>query len=532
MLNDRGPAEEAARKGAAMANALDGLDFAAPYDTPLSDDPERIAAFLALIGSLKRRDHSEIDVQRFVEPAPGTLRQAMSARHHVVLGRRGSGKSSLLRKVEQELVLQGGPVAFVDLDVYKEQTFPNLVANILLDAYGQYHRCAERLPADKRDAVRNHLDAATVGLRKLIEAPDEAEAFARDASERKDDLTGKVRGRVWAWPFSLGGHVRKRGRDQSERRFELKYSSSKNDTVTRNIGLFRETFGLLVKAFGADAYLILDELYHIRLDEQPRLVGYFHSMFKGSRTWLKIGTVRHRSKFMRRDQDGRLIGIQLSQDADTINLDASFESFVQTRRFLTDILQGFAHEAGLELPNLATEIALVRVIQSSGGVARDFLTMFERAIAVCRERIARDQGTRHRRITADDAWDAAAAFNKDRRDEFSSDVNVNPPEQLIGAIDAIRDFCYGNGLNCFLFADREAGAERALIDELWDCKLLHTVRTAIRMDNLLYTAFMMDVSEQAADKDRRQIILDLSEGNVRARLTRQSLILTPAMLAT
>ena len=41
---------------------------------------------------------TEAGVRRFVEPAQGALRRAVSKRHHIVFGRRGSGKSSLLRK--------------------------------------------------------------------------------------------------------------------------------------------------------------------------------------------------------------------------------------------------------------------------------------------------------------------------------------------------------------------------------------------------------------------------------------------------
>ena len=41
---------------------------------------------------------TEEGVKHFVEPAPGTLLRATSKRHHIVFGRRGSGKSSLLRK--------------------------------------------------------------------------------------------------------------------------------------------------------------------------------------------------------------------------------------------------------------------------------------------------------------------------------------------------------------------------------------------------------------------------------------------------
>ena len=36
---------------------------------------------------------TEEGVKHFIEPAPGTLRRATAKRHHIIFGRRGSGKS-------------------------------------------------------------------------------------------------------------------------------------------------------------------------------------------------------------------------------------------------------------------------------------------------------------------------------------------------------------------------------------------------------------------------------------------------------
>ena len=40
---------------------------------------------------------------RFIEPAPGVLSRAKAKQHSMVFGRRGSGKSSLLRKTPQQI---------------------------------------------------------------------------------------------------------------------------------------------------------------------------------------------------------------------------------------------------------------------------------------------------------------------------------------------------------------------------------------------------------------------------------------------
>jgi hypothetical protein len=58
-------------------------------------------------------------VKYFVEPAGGSLRRAISRRHHVIFGRRGSGKSSLLRKAAADLTVDRAPIAYVDLEPFK-----------------------------------------------------------------------------------------------------------------------------------------------------------------------------------------------------------------------------------------------------------------------------------------------------------------------------------------------------------------------------------------------------------------------------
>jgi len=61
-------------------------------------------------------------VRFLIEPAPGTLARAKNKRHHIVFGRRGSGKSSLLAKVTEDLTINGTPIAYVDLEESRGRT--------------------------------------------------------------------------------------------------------------------------------------------------------------------------------------------------------------------------------------------------------------------------------------------------------------------------------------------------------------------------------------------------------------------------
>ena len=69
---------------------------------------------------------------RFIEPAEGTLRRAITKRHHLIFGRRGSGKSSLLFKSADTLKAGGRPIAYVDLEAYKGHHYPDLLISALI----------------------------------------------------------------------------------------------------------------------------------------------------------------------------------------------------------------------------------------------------------------------------------------------------------------------------------------------------------------------------------------------------------------
>ena len=82
---------------------------------------------------------TEEGVKRFVEPAQGTLRRAINKRHHIVFGRRGSGKSSLLRKAAADLTVDRRPIAYVDLEIFKGHTYPDVLISILISTLKEFN---------------------------------------------------------------------------------------------------------------------------------------------------------------------------------------------------------------------------------------------------------------------------------------------------------------------------------------------------------------------------------------------------------
>ncbi len=91
-------------------------------------------------------------------------------------------------------------------------------------------------------------------------------------------------------------------------------------------------------------------------------------------------------------------GMKLGDDAEEIDLDVTLEKYDLTKNFLLRILGNFARDVGLHVDAFLTDGARDRLVLASGGVARDFLTIFRRALDIARERIARGEMTRGERI--------------------------------------------------------------------------------------------------------------------------------------
>ena len=107
---------------------------------PLLDSPKITALSLRIEESTRA---TESTIKRFVEPAAGTLERAKSRRHHFVFGRRGSGKTSLLKKAASDLTLERRPIAYVDLESFKGHTYPDVLLSILIKTFSEFSKWIE-----------------------------------------------------------------------------------------------------------------------------------------------------------------------------------------------------------------------------------------------------------------------------------------------------------------------------------------------------------------------------------------------------
>jgi hypothetical protein len=185
-------------------------------------------------------------------------------------------------------------------------------------------------------------------------------------------------------------------------------------------------------------FLFLDDLYHIRRSDQARVIDYFHRIAKENNLWLKIGTIRHRSRWYIHSDPP--VGVKLGDDADEIDLDLTLEKYRSAKEFLKKILAGFMQSVGsISTKEILVDEAMDRLVLASGGVARDFLGIFRRSIAIAREREHR-KNIRGPKIGIEDVNAAAGEYDTTKREEFKKDT-LDDGSELEEMFQRIVAFC-------------------------------------------------------------------------------------------
>ena len=207
------------------------------------------------------------------------------------------------------------------------------------------------------------------------------------------------------------------------------------------------------------------------------------------------------------------------------------EKYEIASRFLVQVLNQIIRNAGLKDYNkVLADGGTQRLVLASGGVARDFLTIFRKSVDVARER-----GLTHRgeRIGAEDVNIAAGEHDTSKRDELNRDT-LGEREGLEKALLVIQQFCIDNKTNCFLVERDIETPETSLIRELVDLRFIHVVasRTTVRRRaGTLYMAYMLDVSQYTGERRRRDLsMLQFWKRSEMDRLRLPKYVLDPSTL--
>jgi Cdc6-like AAA superfamily ATPase len=488
--------------------------------------------------------------QRFIEPAPGVLLRAKSSQHHIVFGRRGSGKSSLLRKMASDLTIDRRPIAFVDMETFKGHSYPDVLISVLIKSLQEFKGwldTAATAPANKKsfwkklyDAIPGRppfkkngtnllsaeLDALITALQKQLTEPESSERQTKESTvhETNAGMDVGVDVSVKAIGIKSKGTSGTKIGDSTE--VQSKYISHKVEYLHQHILEFQKFFKDLAALSDGAAFLVLDDLYHIRKSDQAKVLDYFHRIAKGNSLWLKIGTIKHRSLWY--EHSDPPVGMKLGDDAKEINLDISLEKFSTLRDFLRKILTNLMNETPpLSIKGLINPTAIDRLTIASGGVTRDFIGIFSGAIAQAKNR----DKTHHRgqKVGAEDVNLATGEYAPLKQEEFKRDTD-SERRVLEDALAKLVAFCTEKSkCNVFLVPQKLAGEARESIDQLIDLRLIHPVKSRVTLKKgaagELFEAYMLDLSQYTAARKVHEFqIVDLNASDKDESIRKASLI--------
>ena len=434
--------------------------------------------------------------------------------NHVVFGRRGAGKTLLTstlskRNGDDELSI------YVNLEDYKDISFPNVLVKVLiLLLQGVYDSRRKRWPfffwlpwrSNRLKPLRTHITELEV----LYREPD-VDEFTQKTTARsaiKDGVKASVKG----VGVELG--------DEESKQTETSrtHISNKLEFLKKSLGDYKASIDSASDCLNLDAiFLVLDDLYFILKRVQPDLLDYLHRVCKDTDLFLKVATIRHRSKLYRQGV-GSYIGMELCHDIIAVDLDYTLDRFQQLQTFMRKLLEDAKDksEANLDVDDLFSGGGFTQLCLASGGVPRDFLSLF---VALGTRMTAGDIT----RIGKVDVTDAAIGGVKAKMESFHTDSDTDR-EQLEHYLRKIQDEVYSKKrTNAFLVAYpelQEFPHQAQALRELTDLRLIHLAETntsAAPSDGRRYEAYILDVGLYENSRPRNFDQIEPGSADSRAR---------------
>ena len=296
---------------------------------------DSVAAFLRILQEATRATPKE-GPSVYVPPAGGEKAEANY--NHFVFGQRGSGKSSLLRHLQRHLIGEGRAAVWIDQEIFSNLAYPDVLVSAVLEVMESIQGTLrlsrealisrtswwERLLLTLRlrkaknkllstDETIAHLGQGIDNLRTLKHAPlaSKVQWVHSRGAEAKEDLLGAIR----IAPAEVkGGTAFKETEGVTSTQV---VESTKEEYLERALVDFRRLLSQAAELCQG-GFVFVDDLYLIKRDDQPLVLGYLHRLLKDTGFWLKIGSIRYLTITYRAGD--RPVGTQVAHDAHEVAL--------------------------------------------------------------------------------------------------------------------------------------------------------------------------------------------------------------------
>jgi Cdc6-like AAA superfamily ATPase len=255
---------------------------------------------------------------RYTESVTGLEKDIVVHANHVVYGRRGSGKSSLLSYAVHYLKQLKLPAFWVAMQAYASRNDSQVIASVLAEIFQQ---------GSSYLGSENELGPLSNDLLALGEADDE---------------------------------------------------SAVSKKLLRLVPRMRK---LLAEVTAPDKPLtiFLDDFHVLGRDIQPELLGTLYSLARGNRIFIKLSGIDQLTNLW---DGSTKRGLEAPHDVQTLLLDHNLTSPDQSKDHIKTILDRHAKYCGLPgIEYLAADSYLDRLVLAAAAVPRDALSLFSKSVA-------------------------------------------------------------------------------------------------------------------------------------------------------
>ncbi len=402
----------------------------------------------------------------YVPDSTATIAAATAARHHLLFGRRGAGKTALLVEAKRRLEEQGVLTAWINMQPYR-WTDHAVTASALM----------QRL-----------LEVVEVYYRGTATAPQ----VAATAAQLRDSLESLV----------------SRG-------------TAEVSDVRRVLPQVQAVMRRFTETTGQRVYVFLDDYYFVPRVQQIDLLDDLHACVRDSDTWLKIATIRHLTQWF---DPSRQLGLQTGHDADVLDLDVTLQEPAKAKAFLETVLRNYASRSGIgAVGRIVSGGALDRLVLASGAVPRDYLVLASSSLALAQQR------TSARTVGIQDVNKAAGDAAQVKLQELEEDLAPEGDwsTRTRRALDELLAFCLDKEKWTYFrvdFRDRDQQHdEYELLTSLMDLRMIHLLNGSVSDEKRAgekSEVYLLDLSQYSGERLKKHLhILDFVNGHFVQRET-------------
>lgn len=493
-------------------------------------DDVRLNKLIQVIETYRRRLISNIENIDEVEYiATGNEMEKVKAPCcHIIEARRGCGKTTFISKAlfDEDDVLQ----IYVDCQKYNNTDSDTIILEICKtilekilvffdeDSLKKYEKqyisytkgfigfIRKKLKTDKNNIVKNY--NSYFSLKKLIyklqesvddiiTKPKEQVFNYKDSSDnshsnirkfnkifhKENSVDINIEGNAELKHLSANIQTINNYKKVTENVYEITSKCSKSSKVDSNYSrtirkselidqlkvCFAALFTLLTKEYGQRTVLLLDDFYQIEMNSQPRILQYFHGIYKesGSTFCFKAVAIPDSIKI---NDDGQKL-FSKKDDFPTILLNYDLNDIDKLVSKLIKILISIDREIGIsdsDIRSLFTNGTLVYLAMASGGIPRDFMALFSDTLIY-----ARDKGDMQ--VTKADLYAQISELKKEKDGDREVDLIGFSDEAINLAIDELEKWVDTHMVNVMLYPLDLYKKHEKLLKALINLRYIHII---------------------------------------------------------